>query len=1363
MTKKLFSKIVSAILVMAICLTTVFGCLMTVSAADATGTYTIVGDVVPSGARTATAEVTFTGDTAFTAGSFDLMFDSSLLDEDTNGDGVRDDSDATKGTLLPNVYCVTYADADGDGQDEKHEIIYDTKIEIVGGVRADGTDFSIDDFKTQTAITPQYNLPEDYVSGDKEIKYYSSVSFATDSLAYDISTVSDDTFQLVSNDTQYAEGFNNVTFATTGAEYKSITFKVTFDFTGGSDRRSYETRNFENGHVGVDGESDGRWREDNFMLFGSNYTFDVTASSFSSATNTVNFTGEAGNIHTHRYIVSLKDSNLISDGDGFNIYMGACNYCDHTAPQMVPDGTTGDAYSNFYPHNYKGIYGTNIVYENDGTLSLNLHFPEYVSGDTLYVAYENGDKTKYNLATYSTADGTVSSSFYAAEDGSGVLVRNAKLLKLTGLSAKDVDTTLYIARYNTSNGQIGTTYEFSIADYCMSVINGDKVYYVEGTPSEQIVADQAVAAALINYGYAAKDAMNAETPVNGTTDTWDGGYDSEFTGSGTSNDPYIIDNAEGLAWLATQAGFDATNGKYYKVADGIAAFNMNTMGSDLSGDMTAERVYDILADQQVTRNWWSDKYFAGHFDGNGVEIYGLHSGNATNTNGTTYTAVPGLFPSVDGAASIKNLTVKNSYFSGSSLGFGAIIGLNENDTDYQEYTIENCTVKNNYFEMTASNSENGGASAIAGWLFGGDGIVINNCLAYDNVIDNSVYSSDVVVRTGLVTYAGSGSSYGTWSVVKNTVAIGVTPWTINGGWHMCHIDSGNFENIYTDQSLQKLFDYASSQNTAANATKHNIYELTVEKMQGNAAKQNMTALDWENSWAYGYIGEYPSIAKPGAEKDEYTAVTWDGQKVVELTLLDSTAANSKENPYLITKPGQLYALVRGDATYKDTIIDTDGAYFKVADGIDAFYMNGGETVANMASATEVETYFANNGGYAWWAGKTFKGNFDGNGITIYGHYATKEYAGIFHQVEGATIKNMTVKNSYIYGNNGSNSVAGAIFGSKNYSTTNTEKTVISNCVVANNYIGTAGTYAGAIGGTMFQDAASGGVEINNCLVYDNIGGYVGLIGQDQYSTSISINNTVAIGCTPYTNSVKLMKAETFSNVYTDQTIDTATYEETQIKQVAKTQMQGIYAKNSMPTLDWYDAKTNPDGVWYRGAIGKYPSFEKADNLLPAALETYYDQIVSERVYDTYGVSNTECGMFGTSLNLKVNPYISFTLAFNKQYKTDRANIDVTFSAGNSSVTVNGDDMINNVANGAGRYHMYRFKTITVENLSQPITVSASYGGTTYDFGKFTVGGFALDVENYYNMVPCDYYKYCANAANALMFYVAAVNYRYGNV
>ena len=465
---------------------------------------------------------------------------------------------------------------------------------------------------------------------------------------------------------------------------------------------------------------------------------------------------------------SILDWNTAENTDGiwYAGFEGAYPTLLKAAEMPVADATN---------HAWR-LLGTNIEYKNDGTFALNFHFrPTYESDAKLYfVNAENSAKTQ-------VVDAYTDSSFADGEQ----LPLGAKMFTVNNLSAKDLETEWTVSIVTTNSAKSETLYgaseQISVAEYCEKVIMGEAQNVTD--------MDVNVAAALLNYGEASATALNTTTatqPTKTVVEKWDGKengndvgwYNSVLSGEGTKDLPYIIDTAEKLAYVCTQA--TDTADKYYKVDESIKAFDMNTSGIDLSGDnVTAQQVKTLLADKQVKKAWTvANNYtsFDGNFDGNGVEIYGLRAGNAVNTNGYNggYSSYPALFCIVDTSkASFKNLTIKSSYFVGSSSA-GALIGMTTKSGG--SVSIENCKIANCYISSTNASSD---AGVIGGYFQNSstdhlsDKVLINNCIVYGNVVENQSGRSPYLI--GILNawhYDGSNNVFSPEHFsIKNTVAI----------------------------------------------------------------------------------------------------------------------------------------------------------------------------------------------------------------------------------------------------------------------------------------------------------------------------------------------------------------------------------------------------------------------------------------------------------------------------------------------------------------------------------------------------------------------------------------------------------------
>lgn len=146
-----------------------------------------------------------------------------------------------------------------------------------------------------------------------------------------------------------------------------------------------------------------------------------------------------------------------------------------------------------------------------------------------------------------------------------------------------------------------------------------------------------------------------------TVDTWDGTVEAFTEGSGTEEDPWLIENAEQLAYLAQQVnnGTDY-RGKHFRLV------------SDLD-----------LSVKEWTPIGTEGNLFWGGFDGDGHTITGMTITGKENS----YVGLFGECHNFTAASSyIKSVTVKGANISGKSF-VGAIAGAGANISDC--YSIEN--------------------------------------------------------------------------------------------------------------------------------------------------------------------------------------------------------------------------------------------------------------------------------------------------------------------------------------------------------------------------------------------------------------------------------------------------------------------------------------------------------------------------------------------------------------------------------------------------------------------------------------------------------------------------------------------------
>ena len=803
-------------------------------------------------------------------------------------------------------------------------------------------------------------------------------------------------------------------------------------------------------------------------------------------------------------------------------------------------------------------------------------------------------------------------------------------------------------------------------------------------------------------------------PMLITTSTFTGNLDNELIGSGTKKDPYLITSADELAAVAL-GKFQSTDATYFKVLESITAFYMN--GGEEVAAMSNANDVKAYFEANGGKDWNAVNTFAGQFDGSGATVYGLYCKNSGKDDQSA------LFPKVAGHSAIKNISVKNSYISGFSKD-GAIAALvggtiwkGDNNAD-TSVTAENIVVANNYIAST-NDTVIFGASVLMGYFHDKHYVDINNCLIYGNIVENAYKGSGL--KSGMIT-----SCSGVVPNLKfnNIIAVGVTPWTVadngNGtyahaGWFMSNVDSGQFTNIYTDQSKDILQAYNPTNNRDTMLNAFNIKtSMTAEQLIGAAAKENITTLD-ESVWFFNtttypqirvfhditadslgadghenerdvccgleiisegiiphsYVGHTCSICgytfpctyghnftdvpakdasyeeagniahkycsqcdkkypMDAAIDEPITSAYADSDVIIPQMLpydeWDGTYASyfwmnndgdgSAGNPFIIHSAEQLAAVATGNLKYdankpmsanfdisKYTItggmLDTNELYFKIRDGLNHLYINGGETVAKLDNAEDIKKYFESNDAYKWSSVGKFSGTFNGNGAEITGVYGVNgDEVGLFPIVDSkTTIKNVVLKNSYFKSNKASQnsiSAAGLIGRAQWYTDASLFATInVRSCVVANNYICSQGEdkdtgRAGAIAGVLF----SNNISIRDTLVYGNILVNGSSIPQEYKAGLVSyasgggttFKNVISIDTPPYTmgGGWHLYDNSKFKNVYTDCPItidDGAAQNYKNITKLTKKEMTGEKAAENMPELDWVQLWITNDNAY----------------------------------------------------------------------------------------------------------------------------------------------------------------------------------------
>ena len=194
---------------------------------------------------------------------------------------------------------------------------------------------------------------------------------------------------------------------------------------------------------------------------------------------------------------------------------------------------------------------------------------------------------------------------------------------------------------------------------------------------------------------------------------WDGKNSPWTKGSGTATDPFLIENAQQLAYLA------------YRVNNGLDASN----GHVSSPTLHYKLMVDVDLNGSETFQWTpigyyvsNDYYqcFGGNFDGNGHTVSGLYINSTAE--------YVGFFGFTSGG-SVKNLSVKGDKVATTGSCAGGIIGRSEGDNKIiVSNSYSAVAVSSNYYDECYSGG-------IIGYAEGT--IIITNCYNSGNVFSGN--------------------------------------------------------------------------------------------------------------------------------------------------------------------------------------------------------------------------------------------------------------------------------------------------------------------------------------------------------------------------------------------------------------------------------------------------------------------------------------------------------------------------------------------------------------------------------------------------------------------------------------------------
>ena len=263
---------------------------------------------------------------------------------------------------------------------------------------------------------------------------------------------------------------------------------------------------------------------------------------------------------------------------------------------------------------------------------------------------------------------------------------------------------------------------------------------------------------------------------------WNGKREAISIGSGTESDPYLIENAQQLAWLVYTINWDYsrwTSGKYFLLTTDI----------DLKGSADNQWI-PIGAGPSAD----SHKYFEGVFDGGFHEITGLYidSNNAVNDNNSMWVSdYVGFFAELG-----PNALVKNLYLEGSIVcirkagGFSGKNGIFEYCTS--DVDIETSGNQSASAGIAAFGNPTVRFSANLGNIKGTNGV--GGIISMNGTVENCYNVGTIDGENAVAGIAGRSSN------IKNSYNVGQVVYGENSSYYGAIVgmkpSGGNIDNCY---------------------------------------------------------------------------------------------------------------------------------------------------------------------------------------------------------------------------------------------------------------------------------------------------------------------------------------------------------------------------------------------------------------------------------------------------------------------------------------------------------------------------------------------------------------------------------------
>ena len=582
-----------------------------------------------------------------------------------------------------------------------------------------------------------------------------------------------------------------------------------------------------------------------------------------------------------------------------------------------------------------------------------------------------------------------------------------------------------------------------------------------------------------------------------------------WSGEGNEDSPYQISTVADLIQLAN----DVNSGTTY---DGFVFKLMNNIDFNDDASLKPTKVWDD--DTSTEQNFpgiggynTDDRTFQGTFNGNYKTISGIriYSGGTEKSDKQR-----GLFGTIGGTGTVKNLTLSNARITGCT-NTGGIAGMNYGK-------IENCHVTNTVCIHTFISDVNDYHGGVAGHNANSTGI-ITNCTS----------SAKLTVKEGVTAGYGYGGIVGlntTSGTLSNNFVSGATIPAAKGNKYGAIAGRNKAtmtNNYYTGCTVAGTENASNVGCMGADVTTDNgAIGIRVLALGTNVTASGSTVEYNSTTYYYGTVtlGYTGTVPTGGIVKYAVNGEYISGNEFTISGDADVTA--------VVVYP---YANISG-LTYHGSSFDilgntyvTSGSYYEINDEQDlidlANYVNAGNNCAGLTFKMTADLDFTNmpkdlgNGKGNFlpigFGGTIFNGHFDGQNHSITGLYfnSASPLVGLFGIIiySGIAVENVTLVNPNITAGN----TVGGIVASMTAGT-------ISNCAIVGGSI-TAQDKVGGIVGKAKNTTVSGCSVIGTSITAGNPVGIIagpnngGLIISNCNYYNITNGLSICGSSNPYTD------------------------------------------------------------------------------------------------------------------------------------------------------------------------------------------------------------------------------------------------------